>query len=777
MGCIWTSSKTAKDAEAQRAQRKAGGWVRVLVLDNRDSYTGILASLIGWLVGERPRVVLNDAVGVEEIREWGPDAIVISPGPGRPDVAGDFGVCEKVFDAFPGVPVLGVCLGHQGLGVWAGARVVREAPVHGYTSEIFHSGMGLFEGLPCPFKATRYHSLVVERESVPDCLEVTAWTASGLVMGLRHRTLPFYGVQFHPESSATMLGTGILANFLGVPFLKARPAVPRVDQALLEKNRQSWPERLPWVDPALVFGGHFAKLETAFWLDSDPKGGPYSRWSVMGTGKQLEKGELRAALGWREQEPGLEVGSLPYGPGLYGFRGYGGGKGLPGRAAALLPAEAWILAEEVVLFDHHERCVYARDKRIVEELEVLPEAEEPVLRPNRSKRDYLLEIERIFEELYAGNSYEVCLTLGAEFEVQNALGYYRYLREKSPGAYGAFLKFKEGFVVSVSPELLVKVDGLGLVESAPIKGTRPRGKTSKEDEQLLWELLNSEKDQAELQMITDLIRNDLALACVPGSIVVLEDRQVTEHTLVWHTSSLIRGTLEVDVLGLMEKVFPGGSVTGAPKYRTMEILNELERRARGVYTGSIGYVGRDGRMVMSVAIRTAEIDQEGRGWTGAGGAVVVGSKGEEEWEEVMVKLGVMGRKAKRGGAESAEGAEDTPVLQRSRVNSDRPNGSILDQGVFISRHTLERLREHYPRIGVRGALDLLGQANEEEGAFIAAFLGRSIKEVQDRYFVTADCQGVFVIARGRKEGDLPWQTVTYLRFGAYQQEIARKLKR
>ena len=187
---------------------------RVLVIDNYDSFVYNLVQYLGEL-GAEPVVHRHDDITLDEMRALEPDALLISPGPGRPEDAGLSNAAIEDF-ATRGVPVLGVCLGHQCIGQLYGGEVVRAPSVmHGKTSEIHHEGRGLFSGLPDPLTATRYHSLVVARESVPEVLEVTAETADGLVMGLRHRELPVEGVQFHPESILTESGHALLANFLG----------------------------------------------------------------------------------------------------------------------------------------------------------------------------------------------------------------------------------------------------------------------------------------------------------------------------------------------------------------------------------------------------------------------------------------------------------------------------------------------------------------------------------------------------------------------------------
>jgi len=185
----------------------------VAVVDNYDSFTYNLVQYLGEL-GADTAVYRNDALSAEALAAMRPAAVVISPGPCDPDQAGiSLAVVERLGAT---TPLLGVCLGHQAIGQAYGGRVVRAPQVmHGKVSEIHHDGAGVLEGLPRPFSATRYHSLVVERESLPACLEVTAWTADGLIMGLRHREHPVEGVQFHPESILTSVGPDLLMNFLG----------------------------------------------------------------------------------------------------------------------------------------------------------------------------------------------------------------------------------------------------------------------------------------------------------------------------------------------------------------------------------------------------------------------------------------------------------------------------------------------------------------------------------------------------------------------------------
>jgi anthranilate synthase/aminodeoxychorismate synthase-like glutamine amidotransferase len=188
---------------------------RVLVIDNYDSFTYNLVQELAEL-GAEPTVARNDAWTVEQVREFAPDGIVISPGPGSPENARDIGISNDVIKELgSSIPLLGVCLGHQCIGYVFGARIKR-APelLHGKTSQIYHRGEGILDGLPIPFEATRYHSLIIERASLPHELKVTAETHDEIVMAVRHREYPIEGVQFHPESVLTTEGMRLLRNFL-----------------------------------------------------------------------------------------------------------------------------------------------------------------------------------------------------------------------------------------------------------------------------------------------------------------------------------------------------------------------------------------------------------------------------------------------------------------------------------------------------------------------------------------------------------------------------------
>jgi anthranilate synthase component 2 len=197
----------------------------LVLIDNYDSFTYNLVHFLGEL-GTTSEVIRNDKVTADEVLKMKPKAIVLSPGPCTPNEAG---VClELIAKAGAKIPLLGVCLGHQSIGQAYGGKVIRaDAPMHGKLSTITHTDKSVFKGLPKEIEVTRYHSLIVERKSLPDCLEVTAETSDGIIMGLQHKTHPVHGVQFHPESIASQQGHAMLANFLEIAGLNPRRLAPR----------------------------------------------------------------------------------------------------------------------------------------------------------------------------------------------------------------------------------------------------------------------------------------------------------------------------------------------------------------------------------------------------------------------------------------------------------------------------------------------------------------------------------------------------------------------
>lgn len=263
-----------------------------------------------------------------------------------------------------------------------------------------------------------------------------------------------------------------------------------------------------------------------------------------------------------------------------------------------------------------------------------------VLRSNFSQESYRAAIEEAREYIAAGDIYQV--NLSQRFIVPtNATPEELYLavRDESPAPFGAFLKFPGYAVLSNSPERFLKLDPVTrVVQTRPIKGTRPRGSTPEEDTVYANELLNSEKDRAENIMIVDLERNDLGRVCEPGSVRVTEQCLLEVYPTVFHLTSTVEGIMERDrkLIDLLRATFPGGSITGAPKIRAMQIINELEPTRRGVYTGSLGYIASDGALDLSIAIRTA-IYRDGKLFFQVGGGIVADSDPEMEYQETLTK--------------------------------------------------------------------------------------------------------------------------------------------
>jgi len=307
----------------------------------------------------------------------------------------------------------------------------------------------------------------------------------------------------------------------------------------------------------------------------------------------------------------------------------------------------------------HEKAsvLVGRIKQVIERGPAAPdtfsgEAGEPQFRSNFSKEDYILAVERAMEHIRAGDIYQACLSQrfrtswdGPPYEL------YRELNRINPAPFSAYLNFGPARVISSSPELFLRMRG-DAVETRPMKGTRPRGATEPEDTRMREDLAESPKDTAELAMIVDLERNDLGRIAVPGTVEVSEHRRIEAYPTVFQTIAVVRGRAvpgagPVDVI---KAAFPGGSISGCPKIRAMEIIDELEPVARGVYTGAIGYISFHGTMDMNIAIRTMVMKGEDV-YFHVGGGIVADSDPEAEYEETLVKARALVRSLSAPGTE------------------------------------------------------------------------------------------------------------------------------
>ncbi len=250
---------------------------------------------------------------------------------------------------------------------------------------------------------------------------------------------------------------------------------------------------------------------------------------------------------------------------------------------------------------------------------------------------------RLKIQLKKGDTYEVCLTNEFTYKTEcTSFELYKVLRRINPAPYSSYFNFPWGSILSSSPESFLSLGRERKVMTEPIKGTIGKACTPEGNLLQRQKLLKGEKENAELFMITDLLRNDLAKVCYPGTVKIESLKKISELASVFQLSSVIKGKLrkDRDSIDLIEACFPGGSITGAPKKRTMEIISQLEKRKRGVYTGSIGYIGYDGSLELNIAIRT--LIKEGKTIRiGAGGAIVADSIPEEEYQEVLLKLNAL----------------------------------------------------------------------------------------------------------------------------------------
>ncbi len=445
------------------------------------------------------------------------------------------------------------------------------------------------------------------------------------------------------------------------------------------------------VDPAMAFTALYRDSPSAFWLDSS-RPDQRARFSFMGDAG----GSLGATAVYDvdarevtvERDGATEVlaesildylerelrrlrplaAELPFDFDC-GFAGYLGYElkadcGAASGRRSPLPDAAFVFAGRMIAFEHERGRTYllCLGNPGDEEAETWLEATAEVLTalplghvpdtaalaspPSevefdlaRSPQRYLADIAVCEERLLDGESYEICLTNTVEAEVDaDPLDLYMELRRLNPAPFASYLRFGDLAVLSSSPERFLRIDRHGGVETRPIKGTARRGDSAAEDARLATELRDSEKNRAENLMIVDLMRNDLGAVCEVGSVEVPALMEVETYETVHQLVSTVRGRLREGGIALdcVRSCFPPGSMTGAPKLRTMEILDELEGRARGIYSGAIGYFGLSGGCDLSVTIRTIVLDGKAAS-IGAGGAIVLQSDAQNELEEALLK--------------------------------------------------------------------------------------------------------------------------------------------
>ena len=706
--------------------------MRTLLIDNYDSYTYNLYQLLAEVYGTEPVVVHNDDPAWDSLDLDAFDGAVISPGPGHPGTERDFGRSRTALLS-ENLPVLGVCLGHQGIGLVYGAEVLgAPRPRHGWLTQVRHNGEGVFAGLPQGFTAVRYHSLCID-EPLPAELEPVAWAEDGVLMGIRHRRLPRWGVQFHPESICTEYGARLMENFRELALLSAgrgipaagrtRPSAPVVENRAVDGRAaegeaaegeaaeggtaEAGPaaaasaaalevhlsriDRL--IDAEEAFGQLCGTSTRAFWLDSARVEPGLSRFSFFGdasgpTGEVLtfrvgddsvtvepsgrtpysEPGTIFEALERRLGGTVHGAENLPFdlAGGYVGYFGYElkVTAGATNVHRAETPDAVWLRADRFIAIDHLEGQTYVvavagaaaadearawieRTSAALRRLpETAPDQDAPEIPGDlnvgrwlvRSREQYLADIVECQRQLHAGESYEICVTNKLRMAApEDDLEFYRRLRRMNPAPYSALIRIGELAIFSSSPERFMQVDDSRMVETKPIKGTAPRSADPELDETMRLSL-SDDKTRAENLMIVDLLRNDLGRVCEIGSVVVSKLMATESYATVHQLVSTIRGKLRSGVSSLecVRACFPGGSMTGAPKLRTMEIIDSLESEARGVYSGALGYFGFTGTADLSIVIRTA-VRWRDELTVGAGGAIVLDSDPLAEYDEMLLK--------------------------------------------------------------------------------------------------------------------------------------------
>jgi len=682
--------------------------LKTLLIDNFDSFTYNLYQLIAQVSGEAPVVYKNNEITWSQIVAQSIDTIVIGPGPGRPDRQSDFGGCAEIL-AKTNLPVLGVCLGMQGIACVAGGTIAyADRVMHGRMSMITHTGDPLFRGIPSSFQAVRYHSIVVS--ALPDSLEALAYSEDQVLMALRHKEKPVWGVQFHPESICTEYGAAILRNFfqlsgknIPAPTVPISPPQPSFKRESLDNSGkehksaslQVFCRKLPiLLDAELVYRQFFQASGYAFWLDSAITG-EGARFSYMGDASgprsevvfyDVQTGnvsthsdnavtetceDIFAFLDRRLGNNAMPAEDLPFDfqSGYVGYFGYEtkADCGYSQVHPSHYPDAFFILADRFIVVDHADKALYLlcidhpnyRERaetwlqQSEQQLYKLTDCEpNPLLRLqpkdakapsackfDQEKADYLSAIARAKHWISQGESYELCLTNRLTCKsFSQPLKMYSMLRQLNPAPYACYLQTPEFQVLCSSPEKFLTINRERRIETKPIKGTRKRGVSLEEDNQLIEDLLNSEKDRAENLMIVDLLRNDLGQVAEVGSVNVEKLFAVESFASVHQLVSTISARLSDNkrAIDCVRACFPGGSMTGAPKKRSLELLDQLETRARGIYSGSIGFLGFNGCVDLNIVIRTLIVSKT-CAEIGVGGAIVDLSEAESEWNEILVK--------------------------------------------------------------------------------------------------------------------------------------------
>lgn len=678
--------------------------MRVLLVDNFDSFTNNIAQSVHSATGAWPRIEPNTR-SLDELDLDNLDAVIIGPGPGNPMTSTDVGVSHEIL-ATQDIPVLGICLGHQLIAQHFGSPVsLKHSTNHGLTVTITHDGDGIFAGIPNNVTVVQYNSWTVDSCEHP--LRATATDHNGAIAALQHDSRPLYGLQFHPESVSTEHGDSMILNFLRL----AERSGTRQDQLVLDAyvaagGRPRYDlvvNDCPEQTPASLLTGD----RPGFWIDSEGSGHEDMEYSYLAASDDssllltydvpshcLTITGPDSSVQVQGDDPWSMIDTLisntivskpnvyepSFSGGFVGYFGYElrncGATDSEIRHKSPLPDLQLLLVHEFYVVSNTtgrvRHCqLVARDSALantqVKATDLAPETPAgdsdrktptasqdnsttyspgPVsdrrlhLRDTRS--EYINKVEQAKWQIACGESYEVCLT--TSFTVDTTIepfDAYVRMRTISPVPYGAYLRFPDVAIASNSPERFLRVTDEGWVESKPIKGTRKRSRDQRDDAALIADLRGSVKDKAENLMITDLVRHDLSKVCRHGSVVADPVFEVESYASVHQLVSTVRGQLGLgrSAVDAIRECFPGGSMTGAPKARTMRIIDTIESGPRGIYSGALGWLSFSGSADLSIVIRTAVISN-GTAHVGVGGAVTALSDPRSEFDEALVKASI-----------------------------------------------------------------------------------------------------------------------------------------
>lgn len=707
--------------------------MRTLLIDNHDSFTYNLYQYLAAANDEEPLVVRNDEMPWEAVEKLGFDNIVISPGPGRPQRPTDLGISADALRhanvPVLGVCLGHQAMAHA----CGGTVDLAVRPMHGRLDKISHAQTDLFRGIPDRFEAVRYHSLAVTHlpSSLEPLAWTSDGTLMALRHVARPWWgVQFHPESICTEFGARLLRNfrDLSQEWRAAPH-RRRHSVGSVAYAL-PPGEGRLHVHVEWLDTVLtaeeMYLAAFSASPTSFWLDSSLTDSGRARFSFMGDASgpraevirydaearsiEIERGrtsELRteSVFDYLQAQLALPRPVAPLLPfdfhgGFVGYFGYESMSDPTGRQAAAIamPDAAWIRADRFIAFDHgahvtwvvcldtQHACEVNREwmRRMRQQLATQPSVPVPAseAQPPASAlgalawrtslaayRDRILDAQA---EILQGETYEVCLTnqLQAEGMIE-PLGVYRLLRRRNPAPYAAFLKLSDQAVLCASPELFLRIGQDRSVESKPIKGTAARGATPEEDQAITVELAQDEKTRAENLMIVDLLRNDLNRVCDVDSVHVPSLFSVETYATVHQLVSTIRGRLRTDrtVIDCVRAAFPGGSMTGAPKERTMRILETLEEGRRGVYSGSLGYLSFGGAAQLNIVIRTIVSTPTGVS-IGTGGAIVSMSDPDAEVQEIVLKTRALVDVLVAAGAPASEPLPPDPPVPASDRDAD-----------------------------------------------------------------------------------------------------------